>query len=252
MFAVRGWAEAATVERYPHHWVAIGQAGRLFRLAQAERCHEALLIGTILRPPLTQIRLDWQSVRLLPRVLQLFRGGDNHLLSGIARIFEENGLRIIGVQEVAPEIVVPQGVLGRCQPSSRDRADIAYGLGLIATLGPFDIGQAVVVADHHVLAVEAAEGTDNMLTRIAQLRGQGRVTTPDRVGVLVKAPKPSQDRRFDLPAIGAQTVVNAARAGLAGVAVAAGNTIVADAADAIAAADASGIFIAGVAQDAGP
>jgi hypothetical protein len=115
-------------------------------------------------------------------------------------------------------------------------------------MGPFDVGQAVVVADNHVLAVEAAEGTDNLVLRLADLRRQGRVATPERVGVLVKAPKPAQDRRFDLPAIGPATVTNAARAGLAGIAVAAGNTIIADAAETVAAADDAGIFLAGVSE----
>ena len=237
------------VERYAHHWIAIGQAGRFFRLARAENCREALFIGTMLRPALTQIRLDWLSIRLMPRVIGFFRGGDDRLLSGLASLFEENGVRIIGVSDVAPEIVAPEGVLGRHEPSPRDRTDIARALAVIAALGPFDVGQAVVVADGHVLGVEAAEGTDNLLARIADLRGQGRVTTPAGVGVLVKAPKPSQDRRFDLPAIGPQTVENVARAGLAGLAVTAGATIVADPARLTAAADLAKIFFVGVPEE---
>jgi UDP-2,3-diacylglucosamine hydrolase len=252
MFALRGWADTKVVERYSHHWIAIGQAGRLFRLARAERCREAVFIGTLLRPALTQIRLDWQTLRLMPRVARIFHGGDDRLLSGIAGLLEEGGLRIVAVHEVAPEIVVPEGALGRYQPSPRDRADIACALGVIAALGPFDVGQAVVVADSHVLGVEAAEGTDNLLARVAQLRGQGRLTKPPGVGVLVKAPKRGQDRRFDLPAIGPQTVENVARAGLAGLAVAAGGAIVAEPTAATAAADRAGIFFVGVAADAPP
>jgi DUF1009 family protein len=250
MFAVKGWADPKVVERYDHHWIAIGQAGRFFRLARAEHCRELLFIGTLLRPPLTQIRLDWQSIRLLPRMIRMLHGGDDRLLSGVARLAEEGGLRVIGIEEVAPDIIVPDGVLGRYQPSPRDRADIALALTVIAALGPFDVGQAAVVADNHVLAVEAAEGTDNLLARIADLRRQGRVVTPPGVGVLVKAPKPGQDRRFDLPAIGPQTVEHVARAGLAGLAVAAGNTIVAEAADVVAAADRAKIFLLGVREEA--
>jgi UDP-2,3-diacylglucosamine hydrolase len=250
MFAVRGWADPKVVERYTHHWIAIGQGGRFFRLARAEHCREAVFIGTLLRPPLTQIRLDWHTIRVMPRIVRVFRGGDDRLLSGIARLFEEGGVRIIGVEDVAPEILVPQGTLGRYEPSPRDRADIACAFNVIAALGPFDVGQAVVVADGHVLAVEAAEGTDNLLARIAQLRGQGRVTKPAGVGVLVKAPKPGQDRRFDLPAIGPKTVENVARAGLAGLAVAAGSAIVAEPARVSAAADREKIFFVGVAADA--
>jgi UDP-2,3-diacylglucosamine hydrolase len=249
MFAVRGWADPKVIERYAHHWIAIGQAGRFFRLTRAEHCREALFIGTLLRPPLTQIRLDWQSIRLMPRMVQYFRGGDDRLLSGLAKLIEDGGVRMVGVRDVAPEIIVPEGVLGGLQPSARDYADIARGLKLIAALGPFDVGQAAIVANDHVLAVEAAEGTDNLLARIADLRRQGRVTISSGVGVLVKAPKPGQDRRFDLPAIGPQTVENVARAGLAGVAVAAGSTIIAEPAQVIAAANRAKIFFVGVSED---
>jgi hypothetical protein len=250
MFAVRGWADPIVVEHYAHHWIAIGQAGRFFRLCRAEQCREALFIGTLLRPPLSQIRLDWQSIRLMPRMVQYFRGGDDRLLSGLAKLIEDGGVKMIGVADVAPEIIVPEGVLGALLPSARDSTDIARGLELIAALGPFDVGQAAVVANNHVLAVEAAEGTDNLLARIADLRRQGRVTIPAGVGVLVKAPKPGQDRRFDLPAIGPQTVENVARAGLAGVAVTAGSTIIAEPERVVAAADREKIFFVGVREGA--
>ena len=247
MFAIKGWADAVLVERYPHHWVALGQVGRFRRLADDEGCRHALLIGTLLRPPLRQIRLDWQTIRLMPRIIRAFRGGDDWLLSSIGKMMEEVlGLRLVGLNEVAPDIIVPEGVLGRHQPSQRDRSDITRALDLIAVMGPFDVGQAVVVANNHVLAVEAAEGTDNLLLRLSDLRREGRVTAPERVGVLVKAPKPGQDRRFDLPAIGPATVRNAAHAGLAGIAVAAGSTIIADAAETVAAADGAGLFLIGV------
>jgi DUF1009 family protein len=249
MFGVRGWADPKIVERYAHHWVAIGQAGRLFRLARAERCREAVFIGTVLRPPLSQIRLDWHTIRMIPRLIGMFRGGDDRLLSGVAGLLEEGGLRVIGVDEVAPEILVPHGVLGRYQPSARDRADISRALKVIAALGPYDVGQAAVVANDNVLALEAAEGTDNMLARIAELRRLQRVTTPVGVGVLVKAPKPGQDRRFDLPAIGPRTVENVAKAGLAGLAVAAGSAIVAEIAEVIAAADRAKIFLVGIDEE---
>lgn len=252
MFGIRGWADIAVIERYAHYWIAIGQAGRFFRLAKAENCREVLFIGTLLRPPITQLRLDWQTIRLMPRVVRAFRGGDDKLLSGIASLAESGGLRVVGVKDVAPEVFVPEGVLSRRRPSERDRADIARALSVIAALGPFDVGQAVVVADNNVLAVEAAEGTDNLLNRIAELRRLGRVTAPPGTGVLVKAPKPGQDRRFDLPSIGPRTVENVARAGLAGLAVAAGSTMIAQADQAIAAADRERIFLVGVREDAPP
>jgi len=132
------------------------------------------------------------------------------------------------------------------QASDRDRADIALALDYLHAAGPFDVGQAVVVAGRHVLAVEAAEGTDAMLARVAEMRANGRVRAAVGTGVLVKAPKPNQDRRFDLPSIGPKTAEGVARAGLAGIAVVAGETIVAEPSELVAAADRANIFVVGV------
>ena len=182
---------------------------------------------------------------LMPRIAAAFRGGDDHLLSGIARLFEREGFRLLGAHEVAPEILVPEGTLGRVPASERDRADIALGFDYLRATGGFDVGQAVVVAGKHVLAVEAAEGTDDMLARVAQMRANGRVRAPAGTGVLVKAPKPGQDQRFDLPSIGPQTVEGVARARLAGIAVVAGSTIIAKPERLISAADHANIFVIG-------
>ncbi|HEX8828145.1 MAG TPA: LpxI family protein, partial [Xanthobacteraceae bacterium] len=172
------------------------------------------------------------------------------LLSGVAGVAESGGLRVVGVKDVAPELFVPEGVLGRHRPSERDRDDIGRALKVVAALGPFDVGQAAVVANGNVLAVEAAEGTDHMLGRIAELRRLGRVTSPSGLGVLVKAPKPGQDRRFDLPSIGPRTIENVARAGLAGIAVAAGSTMIAEPEQVIATADRERVFVVGVREEA--
>jgi len=137
-------------------------------------------------------------------------------------------------------------LIGKRAPSERDEIDIATGLAVLGALGPFDIGQAAVVASGHVLAVEAAEGTDAMLSRIADLRRSGRIRYPVGAGVLVKAPKPGQDRRFDLPSVGPQTVAGVIRAGLAGLAVVAGGTIMAQSEVVAAAADRGRIFVVGI------
>src|SRR6266496_3509451 len=244
LFPLRGFGDPAAVERYPHHWIALGQFGRMCRLASAERCRDVVFIGNLIRPSLREIRLDWQTIRLMPRIARLYRGGDDRLLSGIGRIFEEHGFRLLGAHEVAPEILVREGVMGKRRPSERDEADIATGLAVLAAMGPFDIGQAAVVASGHVIAVEAAEGTDAMLARVAELRRLGRIRYP--VGVGVKAPKPGQDRRLDLPSIGPQTVAGVIRAGLAGLAVVAGGTIMAQPDAVVATADRGKIFVIGL------
>lgn len=249
LFPVRGWARGDFVATYPHHWIALGQAGRFFRLARAEGCRDVVLIGAMVRPAAWQLRLDWPTVRLLPRVLRAYRGGDDHLLRGVAGILEDHGFRLVGAHDVAPDILVREGVLAGRAPNERDRKDIAQALGLLAAMGPFDVGQAAIVAEGLVLAVEAAEGTDLMLARVAELRRQGRVPTPSGSGVLVKGPKPGQDRRLDLPSIGPQTIDGVASAGLAGLAVVAGATIAADPERLVQAADRAGVFVVGVRED---
>jgi DUF1009 family protein len=246
LFPLHGAAEGTAVDRFPHHWVHVGQIGKFMRLARAAGCRDVVLIGALVRPSIWQVHPDLKGLSLLPRVLAAFRGGDNHLLSGMAKLMEQDGFRLLGAHEVAPEILVPEGTLGSVQATERDRADSALGLECLCAMAPFDVGQAVVVAGKHVLAVEALEGTDQMLTRIAELRANGRLRAAAGSGVLVKAPKRDQDRRFDLPSIGPQTVALAARAGLAGIAVAAGETIIAEPERTIQAADRAKLFVIGV------
>ena len=250
LFPLVGWADAAAAARYPHHWIHVGQFGRFCRLARAEGARDIVFIGTLLRPAVSQVRLDWHTIRVFPRIMRAFRGGDDHLLSGIGKIFEDNGFRLVGAHEVAPEILMAEGLVGRRTPSARDRDDIQRGLAVISAIGRFDVGQAVVVADGHVLAVEGAEGTDRMLARIADLRRDGRIRVPAGVGVLVKAPKPTQDQRFDLPTIGPDTVEGATRAALAGIAILAGEAIAVDPQRMAALADAANLFVIGVARGA--
>ncbi len=245
LFLLRGAAEAATAERFPHHWMYIGQLGKFFRLARAEGCREVVFIGALVRPSIWQVHPDFKGLTFLLPVLAAYRGGDNHLLSSMGTLLEQQGFTLRGAHEVAPEILVPQGTLGGRQPSERDRADIALGLDYLRATGSFDVGQAVVVVGKHVLAVEAAEGTDQMLGRIVEMRANGRVRAAAGSGVLVKAPKHGQDERFDLPSIGPRTVEGVVRAGLAGIAVTAGSTIVAEPERLIAAADRANIFVIG-------
>jgi DUF1009 family protein len=245
LFAIRGWADPQRVAAYPHHWASFGQFGWFCRVARREGCRDVVLIGSVVRPAIWKIRPDFKTLRLLPRIVGLLRGGDNRLLKGVAAIFEEHGFRLVGAHEIAPDILMPEGLLGRERPTAGDQADIATALALLEATSPFDVGQAVVVADTRVLAIEAAEGTDRMLARIAELRQGGRIADARR-GVLVKAAKRGQDRRVDLPSIGPRTVEGAARAGLAGIAVVSGSTIIAEAGLTGAAADRERLFVIGV------
>lgn len=246
LFALRGFADPQRVTAYPHHWARMGEFNRFMSIATEEGCRDVVFVGSVTRPSWWQLRFDLRLLRLIPDIVRLFRGGDDRLLSGMAGLLEQQGFHVLGPQEIAPELVMPDGPIGTRVPNDRDRADIARGLALLAANSPFDIGQAVVVADNQVLAVEGPEGTDQAVARVAELRRSGRIRTPSGIGVLVKAPKIGQDHRLDLPSIGPQTIEGAAAAQLAGIAVVTGSTIVAEPERLAAAADKAGLFVIGV------
>jgi DUF1009 family protein len=246
LFALRGACDPARVQRFRHHWISVGELGRAVKLFRAEGCRDLVFIGSLVRPALSEIRLDWGTLRVIGQIWSAFRGGDDHLLSGIGRILERDGFRMVGIKDVAPDLLMPEGCLTRTTPDQNATTDIATGREVIRALSPFDIGQAAVVIDGHVVAVEDIEGTDALLARVARLREQGRIRAAAKRGVLVKAPKSGQDLRFDLPTIGPRTVEGAANAKLAGLAVVAGNTLAAEPQAMIESADAAGLFIAGI------
>src|SRR3981189_337737 len=246
LFALKGACDPSGVARFRHHWISVGQLGRAVKLFRAENCRDLVFIGTLVRPGLSEIRLDWGTLRVLGRVWAAFRGGDDHLLSGIGRILEQDGFRMVGIKEVAPDLLMPEGCITRASPDENAAADIARGRDAPRALSPFDIGQAAVVIDGHVVGVEDIEGTDGLLARVGRLRGEGRITAKAGRGVLVKAPKSGQDLRFDLPTMGPRTIEGAAAARLAGIAIVAGNTIVVEPQAMIEAADAAGLFVTGL------
>jgi len=246
LFALKGACDPVAVARFRHHWISVGQVGRAVKLFRAENCRDLVFIGTLVRPGLSELRLDWGTLRVIGRVLSAFRGGDDHLLSGIGRILEQDGFRMVGIKDVAPDLLMPEGCLTRASPDENAAADIARGRDVLRALSPFDIGQATVVIDGHVVGVEDIEGTDGLLARVARLRAEGRIRAKAARGVLVKAPKSGQDLRFDLPTIGPQTIQAAAAARLAGIATVSGNTIIVDPQAMIDAADAAGLFVTGL------
>lgn len=234
------------IERFPHTWVEWGEIGKMFRTLDKNGCGDIVIIGGVNRPDFANFRLDLGAIKTLPFILSLGKGGDDNVLSRVVRFFEQKGYRVHGAGDVAPELLAGGGVLGAKRPTAEDEADIALALRVVGALGRLDIGQAAVVAKGHVLAVEAAEGTDAMLTRCAELRASGRAGRRGRTGVLVKVPKPGQEERVDLPTIGPETVAKVAAADLAGIAVAAGRVLMAERDATIAAADRHGLFLVGV------
>jgi hypothetical protein len=251
LFPIRGWADPVPIARYRQHWVSFGNFGSFCRVARGEGCRDVVFIGSLRRPGLLQLRPDLRTLLLFPKILQMFRGGDDHLLRAVASIFEEHGFRVLGAHEVAPEILMREGPIGSLRPNSSQQADIEKGLALLDAISPFDVGQAVVVESGRVLAMEAAEGTDAMLSRVDKLRQNGHIERATAPGVLVKAVKRTQSRRLDLPSIGPQTIERVARAKLGGIAATAGSAIVAQPERTGIAADREKVFVIGVRVSSG-
>jgi DUF1009 family protein len=235
------------IEAFPHVWVHLGQVGKTFGALKERAIADVAFVGAMARPEFADLRFDWGALKRAPELAQLFRGGDNRLLVGIAGIFEREGLRVVGVHEIAPQLLAPAGPIGARAASPEAEADARVGAALLAALSPFDVGQGVVVANARVVAVEAAEGTDAMLARVADLRASRRLRFHGPAGVFVKAPKRDQDLRLDMPAVGVKTIEAAKRAQLQGVALAAGQVLVADRQAVSRAADEAGLFVVGFA-----
>ena len=230
------------IERFPHAYAGIGQVGFTLRTLRGEGCQRVVLVGSLRRPNLFRLKLDTGFFRHLPQLLRLFKGGDDAVLRRVARFFEGQGFEVAGVHEVAPRLLAPPGVFSAVSPDAATLEDIRLGFRVARALGSFDIGQGAVVARQYVLAVEAAEGTDAMLRRCRDLNNWG---FKSRKGVLVKAPKPGQDLRLDMPVIGPRTIELASEAGLAGIAVAAGAVLLADQQELVEKADRFGLFLYG-------
>lgn len=198
--------------------------------------------GAIRRPRIEPELFDARSATLVPRLLGALNQGDDAVLRAVAAIFEDWDLTVVGADTIAPDLVPGAGVLTGV-PSEADRRDAARAAEILAFTGPLDIGQGAVVAQGLCLAIETLPGTDAMLAFVADHAGALRADPNGARGVFYKAPKPGQDRRFDLPALGPETVRKVARAGLAGIAWEAGGAILLDRAAMQAEAEAAGLFL---------
>nr|WP_210273860.1 LpxI family protein [Rhizobium sp. WYCCWR 11146] len=234
-------------EGYDHAVIGVGDFAALEGLLNRYGIGRVVMSGSVRRRP------EWREVRPTLRTLMkmpatirtLLSGGDDRVLQMVIRLIEGNGRRVVGAHEIAPDLLAAVGPLGTAIPGEEDRRDINRAAEAAEMLGRLDVGQGAVAIGGRIVALEGLEGTDEMLERVAGLRAAGRIS-PRRRGALVKLCKPQQDIRADLPAIGVSTVLNARKAGLAGVAVEAGRSLVLDRAAVIKAADEAGLFVCGI------
>lgn len=231
------------LSRFPGEPAGVGEWGKSISLLKQNRCDAITFAGRVSRPDWRALKLDARGALALPKIVAAALKGDDALMRAVLGVFEKEGFRVMGTAEAAPDLIASPGVYGRHAPDSQTLEDIRLARTVVRRLGELDIGQAAAVADGLVLAVEAAEGTDAMLQRLPQLPKNLRGTVEKRRGVLVKAPKPSQDRRIDLPVIGVRTITLAAEGGLSGVAVEAGGALIMRKAKIVETANALGLFV---------
>lgn len=244
--AIKGEAAPETASRAVVE-LGWGEIGRLYSFLKKNDCKNVLLIGGVSkRPDFTSILGDLGTLKRLPTIIRGLAGGDDNLLTKVIGLFEVEGFRIVGIKDVAPELLAGIGVLGRIAPSEDALGDIDLALKATERLGELDIGQAAVAVRGRVVALEGAEGTDGMLERCAALRANGRIRAKGAAGVLVKAAKPNQDLRVDLPTIGPRTIDLAVAAQLSGIAVEAGGALIAERDVTLKKADDAGIFLFGI------
>ena len=237
--AIEGQADPEAVAGTSHIWSRLGAAGTAFAKLREAAVQEVVMAGAVHRPSLSALRPDLRTAKFLARLARSALGDDG-LLSAVVREFEEAGFRVIGPDEILDQMVTAAKLNGRIEPDAQAAADIAVGIDVARALGRLDVGQAVVVQQGVVLGVEAIEGTDALIARCSELRREGTG------GVLIKLKKPGQERRVDLPTIGARTVAAAAAAGLRGIAVEAGGSLIVDPPAVAAIADETGLFILGI------
>jgi DUF1009 family protein len=234
------------VKDFPHEFLSPGEPGRIIKALKGAGAGDVLMAGRVDRPKFSELKLDAKGMLLLPKAVAAAKKGDDALLRFIVGICENEGLRAVSVAEAAPALVAGEGALGAIIPQDEHMADIEKAFRIVHALGALDVGQAAAVCEGLALAVEAAEGTDTMLARIGTLRESLRGTAGKNRGVLVKALKPTQDAKTDMPVVGVQTVKNAAAVHLAGIAVEAGVALILDKQAVAAEADRLGLFVIGV------
>lgn len=242
VIAINGNADPSVLKEYDHEFVDIGEFKKVLNILKNHSISHISFIGGIKRPSLSSVKLDSESALFMTKFsLKKFTGGDNNLLSSILSFFENKGYNVISAEKLAPELITPKGVLGRIKPSKTDKADIEIGVKSLETIGKLDIGQSIIVENSYVLGIEAAEGTNNLIKRCKHLKREKK-----NCGVLVKLKKHKQDPRIDLPSIGVDTIKEAKKSGLNGIALDSNNSFIIDKKNVIKEADKNNIFLVGI------
>jgi DUF1009 family protein len=237
--ALKSIADPQWVESYPNAWVGLAKVGQLFDLLKKENITHLVMAGHVKRLSFGELFPDWTGLKTLYRLQRHHLQGDDAILRFLATEIERQGIQVIGADNLYQDGLMPSGVMTRAQPSQDDWDDIHYAVPHLTEWALRDQGQAIVVQQKLILGVEAIEGTEELIARCGTYKRKGR--TP----ILVKMKKPNQDRRLDLPTIGADTIRQAAKAGFAGIAAQTGHVMFLHATQAIEEANKHGLFVVG-------
>ncbi len=241
VLAFKGQAEEDLVKNVPHLWLSFGEVGTALHYLQENKIQEVVMAGAITRPLMSEIRPDWEGIKWLAKLGAKALGDDN-LLKLVIGLVEEHGFRIVGPDDILTELLAPEGALTSLEPDDQGWRDVGRGLEVLSALSPVDVGQAVVIQEDLVIGIEAIEGTDALIERSKHLQ------RPGLGGVLVKIAKRQQDKRVDLPTIGPETVRKVVAAGLRGIAIEAGRTLLLKREETIRLAQEKGLFLVGLGQ----
>jgi len=240
VIAFENETDPKTCEGVPHLWVPLGKVGKTISRLKLEGCSEVVLAGPVRRPSFSKLKPDMRAIKLLGKIRKAAGQGDDAILSILVEELESENFRVVGADDLLCDVAAPEGNLTENTPNKINNQDIALGVRVARALGALDVGQAVVVQDGVVLGVEAIEGTDALLRRCAKVKRE------EQGGVLVKLKKPQQERRADLPTIGADTVRLACEIRLSGIALEEGQSLILDRSEVVAEANRLGLFVIGI------
>ncbi len=245
---LKGFIEPA-LESYPGSVAGIAEVGKAFKAFKQAGCQQVCFAGIVKRPDFQALKPDFKGISLLPKAIAAARKGDDELLSFLVGVFEAEGFEVIGADEAAGHLKVTEGLLAGPPPTDEQMQDLRKAALVAGEMGRLDIGQGAIVNKGLVLCVEAQEGTDEMLRRCRSLPAELTGSVTERSGVLVKRPKPQQERRIDLPTIGITTLERASEAGLAGIGFEADGALLLDEVQVRDRANALGLFLYGFPKD---
>ena len=181
--------------------VQLGQFGKILNILKKYKIKKVIFAGYVKRPNLSSLKFDLKAISYIPKLMQVFKKGDGNILNFATQILKKNNIKVIPSHTYCKHLLINKTIT-KSKPSAEDIKDFTKGKKILDTLSEFDIAQGILLDNGYVMAIEAAEGTDAMLKRVAKIKLKNK----GKSGVLIKLPKKKQSLSYDLPTIGFKTV----------------------------------------------